>query len=434
MLPPDADVIIVGAGPTGSLAAYELATRGIKVLLLEKSEFPRYKTCGGGLTHKVLAEIPFDISPVIETTIHSIRFTYNFKETFTRTSPDPLMYCTMRSDLDAFLLDRAIRAGAAIQMKQQVVGIKENPGEIIVSTKGSELRSKLLIGAEGASGIVARTFMLRDNISPGLAWEAEVKTDPELISRFSDIVFLDWGTFPGGYGWVFPKMDHFSIGVGGPAGLSKMMMPYYEKFLCQFLQSSGAGHGSAVQGKSNLPGHQTLSLKSWPIPVRTRKSRFHRGSVIVAGDGAGLTDPLTGEGIYYAIRSGKLAAEACFDYLSGRAETLSAYSEKINEELMPELLEANKIKHLFNVFPARFHLFVRDNDRAWRAFGKILRGERLYADVKNGFGKYKYLWNLVCSISRIIEKVKEILSSRKKGPSDQDEPLPKSRKRQSSVE
>ena len=397
MLPLDADVIIVGAGPAGSLAAFELASKGSKVLVLEKSEFPRYKTCGGGLTHKVLTEIPFDITQVIEKTVHSIRFSLNFEEVYTRTSQAPLIYCTMRSELDAFLLEKAIQAGARIQMNQHVVGISETSGGIVVSTKGTEFRSKLLIGADGASSIVARSYGLMEHIVPGLAWESEIKTDPEFLSLFSNTVFLDWGTFPGGYGWAFPKKDHFSIGVGGPASLAKMMMSYYQKFLDHFLNSFDI----------NPSFHQTLSHKSWPIPVRTAKSSFHQGCVLIAGDAAGLTDPLTGEGIYYAVRSGKLAAEACFDYLLGKTNFLNDYTERVNEELMTELIEANKIKHLFNAFPLRIHCFVRDNDRAWSAFGKILRGERWYVDVRRGFGRWKYFWNFICAILKWIERLKE---------------------------
>jgi len=403
----DADVIIVGAGPAGSLAAYELATKGVRVLILEKSQFPRYKICGGGVTHKTLSEIPFDIKPVIESTIHSIHFSHLFNEAFTCTSADPIMYCTMRSDLDAFLLDQAIKAGANVQMNEHVWEIKENDDEIVVSTMKRDFRSKLLIGAEGASSIVARTFKLWDHISSGLAWEAEISTDPALVSVFSETVFLDWGTFPGGYGWAFPKKDHFSIGVGGPATLSHLMMPYYDKFIDHFMKSLKTVGDAGKQNKPGLPEYQTISLKSWPIPVRTSKSSFHHGSVLITGDAAGLTDPLTGEGIYYAIRSGKLAAKSCHDFLSGKPDAMALYSDRVNDELMSELLEANKIKNLFNVFPKRIHHFVKDSDRAWSAFVKILRGERWYADVRNGFGKMKPFWNIICAVSGWNEKGKE---------------------------
>ena len=231
MICTDADVIIAGAGPTGSIAAYELARLGIHVLIMEKTTFPRYKVCGGGLTHKIIEEIPFDISEIIETIIHTIRFSSNFKNVFSRTSPEPLMYCTMRSKLDHFLLEKAIRAGANVLFMQQVTGIKNEQESVCIFTKEKFFRSRVVIGADGPASIIARSLGLRQHIEQGLGWEAEISTDPDILRMYSDTVFLDWGTFPGGYGWMFPKNDHFSIGVGGPAILSKQMIPYYRKFL-----------------------------------------------------------------------------------------------------------------------------------------------------------------------------------------------------------
>jgi flavin-dependent dehydrogenase len=150
-----------------------------------------------------------------------------------------------------------------------------------------------------------------------------------------------------------------------------------------------------------------MSLKSWPIPVRIKKSRFHRERVLVAGDAAGLTDPLTGEGIYYAIRSGKLASAACYDYLQGNESSLESYTCAVNKELMNELIEANRVKFIFNTVPLKIHLFVRDNERAWRAFGKVLRGERWYADVRMGFGKWQFLWGAACKVSQWISDFRE---------------------------
>ena len=412
----DADVIIAGAGPAGSLAAYELAILGVSVLILEKSSFPRYKVCGAGLTHKILHEIPFDISPILETKIHTIIFSRGFREVFTRTSTEPMLYCTSREKLDDFLLKKAVEAGARVVHGEKVTEVKQEKEFVTVITRTGTFRSKLLIGADGASSSVARSSGLRDNMLPGLAWEAEVKADPETVKAFSETVFLDWGSFPGGYGWVFPKDDHFSIGVGGPASLSRWMMPYYRKLLeyleegawnDQFGSEMQKAKGKMQNAKSKIQVIDTISLRSWPIPVRVKKSRFHSGRVLVAGDAAGLTDPLTGEGIYYAVRSGKLAAKSCYEYLQSGKPSLESYTEAVNGELMNELLEANRIKFLFNTIPARIHRFVRDSDRAWRAFGKILRGERWYADVPAGFGRWKNLWGAACFVSKWISDWQE---------------------------
>jgi geranylgeranyl reductase family protein len=402
MVNTDADVIIAGAGPAGSMAAYELARQGISVLILEKTRFPRYKVCGGGLTFKILQEIPFDIAEILETVIHTIRFSTNFKDTFSRTSSEPLMYCTMRSKLDHFLLEKATRAGAKVLFMQQVTDLRNEQDAVSVVTKEKQFHSRLVIGADGPSSIVARTLGLRQHIEQGLAWEAEISADSDILKMYSDTVFLDWGTFPGGYGWVFPKKDHFSIGVGGPASLSKQMMPYYKKFI-ECLDFGPTTLPISQQGTGMREGP-----RSWPIPVRTQKGFVHSGRVLIAGDAAGLTDSLTGEGIYYAVKSGKLAANVCVSFLQGHAETLRSYSEQVNDELMTELLEGTKIKHIFNTVPLKIHLFVRDSDRAWRAFGKVLRGERSYRDVKMGFGKWRALWNLAAFIAGYYEKIKTL--------------------------
>jgi geranylgeranyl reductase family protein len=387
----DAEVIISGAGPAGSIAAFHLASSGFRVLILEKEQFPRYKVCGAGLTFKVLAEIPYDITPVIETTIYSFRFSHHFKEVYTRHSDQPVMFCSDRSVLDAFMAGKASLAGATIIMGKRVNSLEDHPDHILVSTATRSYSGRLLIGADGASGITASFSGLRRNIEQGLAWEAELEADPADVDHFKQSVFLDWGSFPGGYGWVFPKKDHFSVGVGGPASLSRQMMPYYQ----YFIRSTGIRFGA------------TRSLRSWPIPVRSRRSAFHRGKIMVAGDAGGLTDPLTGEGIWFAVISGRLAAEAAIEYLRGQRTDLSHYSAAVNNVLMPEILEANRIRYIFNAAPRKIHLLIMSQDRYWRAFGKILRGERKYADVQTGFGRYAFLWNLIVTISKLIYRWKE---------------------------
>lgn len=404
----NSDVIIAGGGPSGSLAAYELARQGISVTLFEKAIFPRYKVCGAGLTHKILKEIPFNIEAILETEIHTFTFSSGFKEVFTRYNADPLIYCTMREKLDAFLLAKAEEAGAKVFFGTRVTDFTQNKDGVEVNTGNGLFRSRLLIGADGASATVARRAGLRDNIMPGLAWEAEIQTDPSVVKAFSQTVFLDWGTFPGGYGWVFPKKEHFSIGVGGPAHLSRWMLPYYRQFL-RYLEFHLFDRPDLQETRIQREEQRlkTLSLKAWPIPVRIKKSRFHDRRVLIAGDAGGLTDPLTGEGIYYAVRSGKLAAEACSCYLQAKQQSLQSYSDAVNDTLMNELSEANRIKYIFNTVPAKIHGFVRDSERGWRAFGKVLRGERWYGDVGKGLGTWRFLWNPLCTVARFVSWFKE---------------------------
>ncbi len=387
----DADVIVAGAGPAGSMAAWELASRGHQVLVLEKSGFPRYKVCGAGLTAKILREIPFDVSPVLETEIHTILFSSNFQRVYARTSAEPVLFCTDRGRFDEFLLGKAVAAGARVIHGAHVRQVNKQSDRVEVVTNDRIFHSKLVVGADGASGVTARFAGLRNNIVLGIAWEAEVAPGEGRTDAWKQTVFLDWGAFPGGYGWAFPKGDHLSIGVGGPGPLSKHMMDYFHGFL-EYL---------------DLRESQVLSLKSWPIPVKRCRDAFSDGRILVAGDAAGLTDPLTGEGIYYAVRSGRMAGEACDAFLAGRSPGTEPYSERINRELMGELLEAERIRAVFNTVPLRIHSFVRDSERGWRAFGKILRGERGYADVPAGFGRWRLLWGTACLISGRVSAARE---------------------------
>lgn len=414
----DADVIIVGAGPAGSIAGYTLASQGLQVIILEKACFPRYKVCGSGLTHKIIRELPYAVHEIIETTIDTIRFSHKFKHEFSRSSPEPMIYCTMRDRLDLFMVKKAEEAGAKVCFWEHVTGFRQDPDYVEVFTKLKRYKTRVLIGAEGASGTVARLAGLKEHMMQGLAWEAEVTAEQEDLERLSSTVFLDWGTFPGGYGWVFPKKDHFSIGVGGPACLSKGMIPYYNRFknfLGQTDPFYASKSSSSVRENDNCKREgeilkirfkETYSLKSWPMPVRLKQSRFHNNRVMISGDAAGLTDPLTGEGIYYAVRSGKMAAECSKHFLTGKYHSLDVYSDRINREIMGELIEAARINHIFQAAPLKIHQFVRDSERGWRAFGKILRGERMYADVKTGFGYWKPFWSAMANLAAGIELYK----------------------------
>jgi geranylgeranyl reductase family protein len=394
----DADVIIAGAGPAGSVAAFELSSKGYRVLVLEKTVFPRYKVCGAGITHKTLGEIPYDLTPVIEQRIRMVRFSNHCTDSFTRVSENPMIYCTMRDRLDPFMIGKAVSSGAKVMYGNPLTSIQQEKDHVEVQTAQGNFRCRVLVGADGASGVVARFAGLRTRITLGLAWEAEIRIDPEALSLYSETVMLDWGTFPGGYGWMFPKSDHISVGVGGPARLSKQMMPYYHKFL-EMLLASIPEHISKE--------YSTLSLRSWPIPVKRGPGLFHSGRTMITGDAAGLTDPMTGEGIYYAVRSGKLAAAYAIEFLEGASDSLAGYSERINSEIITELLEAERIRNLFNTVPERIHRLVKTNDRVWRAFGKILRGERKYEDVRGGFGNWSFSWGLICFLSRVIYMSKE---------------------------
>lgn len=388
------DVIIIGAGPAGSTAAYELARENFNVLILEKEKFPRYKACGGGITYKTKKIIPFDISPVIEKTIHKIGFSHKYENYFSKESDRILMYCLMRDKFDDFLIKKAVEVGATFYDSQKVEDIKQEDDNVVVSVNGIEYAAKVLIGADGSNSMVSRRTGINKEIIKGITFEGELELNAENNNDiFSDQVSIDWGTIPGGYAWIFPKSDHISVGVGGPVEVSKYLKTYYNNII------NGLG----------LDASREISLKAHNIPYRLSKGNFSKGNILLVGDAAGLTDPLTGEGIYYAIRSSQIAAKSVKEYFSGEKACLDSYSDRINREIMSELLTVIPILNIFHAIPLRIHNYLRNSDRAWDAFIRVLRGEKLYSSFPDSLGRYKFLWGAINYTASIFYRRNEMI-------------------------
>lgn len=369
-----ADVIVVGGGPAGSSAAYMLAKQGLNVLVLEKQKMPRYKTCGGGVNIRAARHIPFSIEPVVERVIHKYRFTYRGEKPFEKASNEPLTYMTQRMLLDQFLLEQARNQGAHVMEEVSIRKIHEKNDSIAVEdSEGNIYRSLLLIGADGANSTVARTLQLSDGIQREIALESEVALPSESMYKWNDLVEIDLFSVWCGYGWIFPKQDHISIGVGGPQKFVKQIKEYNSAFL----------------SKNNVSELPKMRFSGHALPVRKRFAPLTKGRALLVGDAAGLLEPFTGEGIGYAVRSGQLAAFAVDAFLKNKAPDLALYTHLLDNELTPELLAAQQFVRIFNRYPALFYYLIKNNDYVWNAICKILRGERNFSDVNRKLGFFK---------------------------------------------
>jgi geranylgeranyl reductase family protein len=384
------DVIVVGAGPSGALSAYLLAERGYRVLILEKDTFPRYKPCGGGITYRALALIPFPIDEVIESTVYKFHFSHRFKHQYTRECNEPLVVCTMRDKFDQFMVNKAIEKGAEFRQGAKVTGFMETFDRVLVHVEDMEYTASFVIGADGVNSITARCFQLTEGIKKGIGIESEVRVDIEQWKRFSDTVCLDWGTFVEGYAWVFPKNGHLSIGVGGPLNLAKHLKKYYLRFMRSL----------------NIGEVELLSFRTYPIPFRTDYSRVQTSRVFVSGDAAGLTDPMTGEGIYYALKSGSIAASVIMEYLEGVTDHPFNYKQRLDKEVVSELMAAFPLLRIFNAAPGIIHKQVKVRSRLWRGFCKVLRGQVSYLEFKDKLGKYRLLWKPIIHLATFIEAIR----------------------------
>jgi geranylgeranyl reductase family protein len=199
------DLIVVGGGPAGSTTAREAASAGARVLLLDRAAFPREKPCGGGVNLRAAALLPFDLSPVVERTVTGVRFSLRTRGDFTRRYPRPLTYMTQRSRLDAFLVERAVEAGADLRERTAARAVEVDAGGVTIRAGRDTVRGRVLIGADGANGVVARASGLAGARDLAVAFEGNVRFDGGIPPQWQDTAALDLGLIPGGYGWLFPR-------------------------------------------------------------------------------------------------------------------------------------------------------------------------------------------------------------------------------------
>jgi geranylgeranyl reductase family protein len=376
----ECDVLVVGGGPAGSSVAYQLAKQGVNTCVVEKYNMPRYKTCGGGVNVRAANYLPFSIERVVERTISRYRFTFRGQKPFEREYHQPLTYLTQRMNLDKFLLDQAQSVGA-----QVIEGVTirrvflEDQSPCVLTNSGERLTAKVIVGADGANSVVARDLGLMKDMRRELALESEIGLQAAKMDEWGDKIEVDLFSVTCGYGWVFPKGGHISIGVGGLRANSATIKDYNEIYLRR--------HNTAAGTPLRFSGHI--------LPVRNGKSKVVRGNALLIGDAAGLLEPFTGEGIGYAIRSGQLAAESISAFLDGKEPSLEGYAIRLDAELTPQLITAEKLMRAFNRFPRLFYRILRDNYQVWRAVCLILRGERHMTDASKRLGKFEFMLNVL---------------------------------------
>ena len=408
--------LIVGAGPAGCAAAFDLATAGHRVLLLDKRSFPRHKACACGLTRKTLKALRYSVDPVLERECRDVvlqeagpafltggRTADKSREVRVRLR-NPFCAMAVRERFDAFCLQQTLARGPAharpeLRKIESILSLREFPDhiELEVALPGGAtevLRAPVLIGADGSNG---QTRRLAAGIAtphpeapqtPGApsspaasppvrvgseapqnpqetttrnipqATAASLPPEPAWYARgFAleatvpytalpatlpggdgplDLVF-DFSPIAGGYGWLFPKGDHINIGVGGfvpqsptnntatnpAAGDSAMRYETVTRTLLADYTRAKLGVDLQTVTTAHITG-QHLGLGGHAYTPE--------GRILLAGDAAGLVDPLTGEGIHSALVSGQAAAAAILEVLPRVPTGLSSRPD-------PELVE-----------------------------------------------------------------------------------------------
>lgn len=363
------DVIVVGAGPAGSRAARLLAEARFRVLLLEKEKLPRYKACAGGLTGKAQTECGLSLDGLVERWVYGSRCQLDENHPIVvARNEEPSVAMVMRDRFDAALTEAAQNAGARLMEEVKVRDIEEESAAVRVKTSKGSYRSRFLLGADGAASIVSQCLKLKVKTQYNPAVQAELcPPKGKLEPPFESLAFYDMGAIPGGYGWVFPKLAHYSTGLCSTYAHIRKIMPLFRAFL--------ASH-------SFLEGCTPKTIRGWLIPCGTTGGSIVTRRCALAGDAAGCADPLTGEGIAYALISGRLAASSITDaLLSEGTPGLSSYQKAMDKEIYSNLRLGKWFAKIYYALPRlSFRILLRDK-RVVRRYFELMAGRADYKEI-----------------------------------------------------
>ena len=329
--------MVVGGGPAGAAAAFVLAGAGMSVVVVDAAVFPRDKLCGGLLsrraekTYKAVFNAPWD--SVIDWTSRGALFFDRYRLIQTVEHNQPIHF-TSRAAFDAHLLSQAVKAGAVIKEGSRVVSVC--PDDSTVQSAGGEcVKADFIVGCDGVMSRVAESIHLPPLQKRGLAAGLEMHVPRSAFHRQPEKPEIYFRIAEWGYGWLFPKRDCLTIGL---AGLVRKNRNLKELFI-HFVKELNGGR---------LP---PAPWKGHPIPFGNYRRRPGRANVLLAGDAAGLVEPVTGEGIAFAMGSGSCAAKAVIEAaaLGHPASALSLYLPEYFRITAP-LRHARIMRRL--VFPA----------------------------------------------------------------------------------
>ena len=333
------DVIIIGTGPAGSTAARHVAAAGLNTLLIEKDTLPRVKTCGGAVSEYALSNLDIEIPDyIIERECFGARIRYGTCS-LELEAQEMLSVLISRDKFDHHLTKLAVDAGAYLMEGVRVKSVQTDRDFAVVETTAGTFRSKVVIGADGVNSVCAK------NVRPsftkqetGFALEAEIPASNEQIDDYIlNKVEFHFGVIPKGYGWVFPKDGHFSVGIGGISQEFSKPMDVYRDFV------KGLGFDC-----------ENLKPMGHFLPIGGLNRKTYANRILLVGDAAGFVDAFLGEGIAYAIVSGNLAAETVIEAHQKddfSQDSLALYQKRCMDSFLPNLKYSRIFLDLFYRFP-----------------------------------------------------------------------------------
>ena len=400
------DVVVVGAGPAGSTAAKNLAEKGIKVLLLDKATFPRDKPCGGGLPTRVQKRFPY-IKPFLDSVSYgTTMFSSSLRYRCDLVREKPFVEMVLRKNFDFGLLSLAQKAGVTFLGGKSVIDvvIQKDKASVMLED-GQTINTQMVVGSDGMHSVVAE----KTNLSKKLEvlcislMQEQPLTAKQLTTYFTKkrLIYLFIKAHGiAGYAWVFPKKTTVNIGIGEfQSAISKErpkipLKESYEKFI------------ATLKEKKLLPADFPVeNLKGATLPIFPLENTYG-DRVLLCGDAAGFINPITGEGIYYAMVSGHIAADVIAQGLKSQNlshQFLSRYQTLWNNDFGKDLKALGRFNNQWG----------KDSERIVRLMMRDKKFARLIIGVTGGqisFRKYRmplilrYLYLAVKNLFRKKEK------------------------------
>ncbi|MEW5693638.1 MAG: geranylgeranyl reductase family protein [Candidatus Hydrogenedentota bacterium] len=384
------DAIVIGAGPAGSTASRILANAGLKVLLIEKEKLPRYKPCAGGITTRTFQLIANkELNNLIKARVKNIEF--KFKK-FTRDYiADTEILMVDRKEFDLWLLSIAKNQGVIVNDNERVLKVYEGQQLVTVETIKGIYKSKFCIGADGGLSITRKCLKpeIEDSLKTQIGWATDIK-----ISNNKNLIksVMETGYIDNGYGWIFPKEEYLSCGVGRMSN----RCPGIVRDTREFLSRMGMSYCN-----ESIRGGGLACISKLIIPQITFKH------TLLIGDAGFLVDPLSGEGIYQAIYSAKIAANVILKMFNEYGPDFSEYFEHINKEFYAEYKYANILADFMFRLPYLTYYFGIKNDYIVSLFEKLLKGEIRYSELFNNIREIvnkNYLFRVLYNFAKLFLK------------------------------
>jgi len=361
-------VAILGGGPAGAFAAERLARAGVETVVLDE-KLAWEKPCGGGLTYKAYSRYPFLLENSVPKKIINKTCLAAPRAGAVKMDLGKPLLIYSRMDLNRMLLDRAEDAGAQLE-KTRVLGIERGGRGWRLKTRNGVLDADFCIVATGARNSLRNV---------GTEWTAAdtMYALGYFVPSAQDHIDIQFLPNLEGYIWVFPRCGHLSVGICGKGEPAQSLRARLERYM----NEKGISYKEA-----SFYGHMLPSLEhsGW------KNNRLAGDGWLAVGDAGGLVDPITGEGLYYAMRSGDLASQVVMSDAHSLAERAQAYRSLLRRDFMADLefgaTLAKRVflgRFLFSTVPARMIDFIRRSPRFQSLIEDLFAGTQPYLDLKS---------------------------------------------------